>query len=379
MAFDKKKGHMWPHVMSRWQWCVGTLLVACSMAVYMLVRSRARPLLLVSSALSEHADAQAREARDRGTDFLLARQAADGHWEDFEVHGGASNAWVTGAVGTLLPHSDDRPVLRSAIRKASSYLKRKRREGGWGYSDRFPEDADSTAWAVRCIARVDNLPTVDLTSYQRSCGGIATYASTDYGVWAEPHIDVTANVLLADCYFPGVIRFDRGRAIHFLVNRQNADGSWDAQWWRSPYYSTALCGEALIQTGQGQQGLLAAIGFVLRRQRSDGGWGARESNALDTALCVRLLILSKEVLSTSQDADGDPVEAGVRWLCRQQLPEGSFPPAMSCIMPPPFPVAGPATVLDIPDRRRVFSSCFAVAALDLWCAQGRRPESPGGS
>src|SRR5829696_5678304 len=87
-----------------------------------------------------------------GVRFLSARQHDDGHWRDFDLPPGSSDAWLTGWVGYALSRSAE--LLSTPTRgldAATKALAMTRRTGGWGFNGRAACDADSTAWVIRFL------------------------------------------------------------------------------------------------------------------------------------------------------------------------------------------------------------------------------------
>src|SRR3712207_6308155 len=136
-----------------------------------------------------------RDAITAAIDYLLLRQATDGHWEDFDLPTGRSDAWVTAYVGLVLAHAaPDWPEAGGATRRAASWLARTRPYPvGWGYNASTGPDADSTSYAL-LLLRAAGLAARDddekwLLSLWRPGEGFATYPGPEG--WAHAHPDVT--------------------------------------------------------------------------------------------------------------------------------------------------------------------------------------------
>src|SRR4051812_33192443 len=84
-----------------------------------------------------------------GIDFLLKQQGADGMWRDFMTPADAASSWPTGFVLSVLHAAGaDHVGLARATR---ALLERQQPDGGWGYNEDTPSDADSTSWVVLAL------------------------------------------------------------------------------------------------------------------------------------------------------------------------------------------------------------------------------------
>lgn len=183
-----------------------------------------------------------REAIESGVRYLLKNQFTDGHWEDYELPVGRSDAWVTGYVGLnlsgiarLISHND----AGRAATKAAIWLDRHRPyPSGWGYNDTTGPDADSTGFAMSLIAETGLLRTPSdeqwlLTRWQPE-GGFSTYDGSDG--WGLAHPDVTPvafralSLVARRQLVPHLIRY--------LCATREEDGTWPSYWWSTRHYST---------------------------------------------------------------------------------------------------------------------------------------------
>ena len=94
-------------------------------------------------------------AIDASTTYLLNQQAADGHWEDYSLPVGPSDAWVTAYVGLALghvtPHTGAAAAPSAAKRAARWLVTNRPYAAGWGYNGRTRPDADSTAHVIALL------------------------------------------------------------------------------------------------------------------------------------------------------------------------------------------------------------------------------------
>ena len=208
----------------------------------------------------------------RGARFLLAKQGGDGLWRDFDTPAGEASLWPTAFVGTALQSAG---IGHDAVARAADALEvAQRDDGGWGYNEDVPSDADSTAWALLFLDRTGGHErTCDraarrLVRHQRpGSGGIATYAEPGpirryMGVgrwmpfwgWCRPHIEVTAIGARA---LAGRDDAAADAAWRFVRAQQQPTGAWSSYWWTSPHYATAQAVEladgrsdrAAVETG----------------------------------------------------------------------------------------------------------------------------------
>jgi hypothetical protein len=193
------------------------------------------------------------EAIDAGVRYLLAHRFSDGHWEDFDLPVGRSDAWVTAYVGLALAAAaghDSRPCASSAAAGAADWLATHRPyAAGWGYNHTTGPDSDSTAYALlllRVAARP--IPPDDenwLCDRWQATGGFATYARPD--AWGMAHPDVTPVAFRA--LSPGARQRLQPRLVDYLLRTRRTDGTWPAYWWRTAHYCTFLNNSLLRDLG----------------------------------------------------------------------------------------------------------------------------------
>ena len=227
----------------------------------------------------------------RGIRFLLQHQERDGLWRDFETPAGVASTWPTAFIAV---------ALRSAVtgreaadRAAGALAAAQHDDGGWGYHEQVPSDADSTAWAMLLLAATGGHDAAHrragrfLIEHQhRRSGGIATYSRADavrrfMGVgwwwpfwgWCRPHTEITAVAgrALAGCR-RGAGPHAVDRAWGYVRDRQRGDGAWSSYWWTSPHYTTAqavsfaaFCGERQVLNRCGDVGATRPRSICQRR------------------------------------------------------------------------------------------------------------------
>jgi squalene-hopene/tetraprenyl-beta-curcumene cyclase len=324
--------------------------------------------------------------------FLASRQDADGLWRDFDTLAGRSVDWVSGYVLTAIGELPGAWRLCEAA--CASLLTRQQRSGGWGYNERIPPDADSTAWVLRGLLCGSFPPPHSLRSaleflsnHQDEQGGFATFLSArpigdvirepndrEMEGWRSPHVCVTTNVTLA-LLESGVHLSDQRlvAALDYLRAAMDRDGLLRSYWWNGPTYATYHGVLALTAAGRLDSARLVAIRNALVAWRStDGGWGdahAGDSTSHTFATANALLCL----LLAPRRSEGDQiVHDAAAWLHAHQAADGSWPSTPILRIPdahvsnPERPSSRPSrtgTGIVVADDRRCYTTATALHSL----------------
>ncbi len=287
--------------------------------------------------------------------FLLAAQGQDGLWRDFRIINGASDEWVSGFVGWALAALPDTACLEALADARHALSRRQRANGGWGYNAASPADADSTAWVLRFFMAAggdgDGFAQAFLLKHKLPDGGFTTYAPTtpirfaedmagrgDAG-WRANHDCVMANV----ANLPGTGLCDA------LRDRQRADGSWQAHWWRSDVFVTALAMDALAASVDPRP-VKRALGW-LRAQRPDSAFD-RAWQAL--------------ALRHGDKQDHATARALVVSLLAEQREDGSWASGAEMLFPAPWQQGRDGNATIYPDVRRNMTTASVLRALTIW-------------
>jgi hypothetical protein len=336
-------------------------------------------------------------ALERGTDFLLGRQGPDGLWRDFVTPAGEASQWPTGFVGTALSVAGaDTTTLERA---ADTLIATQNDDGGWGYNETVPTDADSTACVLLFLSLLGRSGITCqraascLVAHQRTeNGGIATFAEPGpirrfmgvgrwmrFGGWCRPHTEVTATAgrALAAFATEGGSAAAIAAAWQYVRSRQRVDGSWSAYWWTSPHYATLQAVEFARSLGD-HDAIGRAAQWVMRLQANDGGWSAPGSTTSPFATALSLSVL------LDAGASRDRIERGLSRLVALQDTDGGWPshPMMRIPLPGdanpdgrrPWRTGRFARGVVVRDQSRTYTSATCVTALARAKSLWLRPE-----
>jgi squalene-hopene/tetraprenyl-beta-curcumene cyclase len=295
-----------------------------------------------------------------GLRFLASSLRPDGSWAiDTNLA-----TWVTtGALRALAasgsPPEDVRGgrirtwLLEQQLREKHPFTHA--RAGGWAWTDSSGgvPDSDDTAGAL-CALRLlgDDLDAADrgirwLLELQNRDGGIPTFCR---GWGALPFDrsapDLTAHALEAwGAWYPDVgpalerrIVGAALRAVRYLENSQNADGSWEPLWFgnqnvpgeRNPTYGTSRVVTALaaLPHAFGPTATIRARGrtWLVGAQRGDGGWGGAENVPASIEETGAALEALASTAGARSEREAAAIRAGARWLV-ETTREGNDTPA----------------------------------------------------
>lgn len=285
--------------------------------------------------------------------------------------------WPTSFIAAAL-HSS--AIGTHALERAANALAATQNDdGGWGYNEQVPSDADSTAWTLLflsqmgCHERACRRAVSCLVRHQRAKdGGIATYAKAGpirrfMGVgwwmpfwgWCRPHTEVTAVACraLAACP-PGRLGPATDSAWRFVRSQQNVNGEWGSYWWTSPHYTTAQAVE--LATVRGERDVVdRAAEWTLHNQAEVAG------SAFATAMSLSVLV--------NAEADAGAIDDAVQDLVALQQADGGWPsqPIMRIPVPADRDPNGEGRWrvirfdggIEVSDQHRLFTSAACVAAL----------------
>lgn len=321
-----------------------------------------------------------------GIAFLLARRDDNGLWRDFLTPAGEASTWPSAYIGSALQLAGaDRDAVELT---ADAIALCQKPDGGWGYNEDTPSDADSTSWAVLFLSRMQGHDSAChsalrcLVRHQRLSGGVATYAEPGpirqymglghwmpFRGWCRPQIEVTAVAGRAFAALAHEVSGANARAAwRFVRSRQNESGSWNSYWWVSPHVATHQAVALALSMGD-LDPVRRAVAWVLRGQRRDGGWDIPGKVAISPFATA----LSLSVLTASRLGDRRPAVGAVDALIRLQQADGGWPSQPILRIPLP---ADPRSIGDdrwrlfrfdagivVEDQHDMFTSATCVAAL----------------
>jgi len=274
---------------------------------------------LASLAMQEAGDTTSSDASIRALDWLLARQLLD-EPADWQVKrpGLAGGGWAFQFANSYYPDLDDTAVVVWAMHQArdsTRYAESMRRALDWLVGMQSKDggfaafDADNTSYYLNAIPFADHGALLD-----------------------PPTSDVTARVVtvLAQIGRPQDQQALQ-RAIAYLRQQQEANGSWFGRWGTNYIYGTwsVLMAFAQAHIGAADPAVERAALWLKRQQNPDGGWGesndsyahgAREpgefpSTAYQSAWALLGLLAAGEVQS-------DAARHGAEFLMRTQQADG---------------------------------------------------------
>ncbi len=292
--------------------------------------------------------------------------------DDFRIQPCLSPVWDT-AINVIALGESGLPPGHEALQKAADWLVQKevRFRGDWTVNNPHPEasgwafeynnvyypDTDDTAMVLMALrlVRPNDPAGVDVLfqralswqlSFQCRDGGWAAFDKEVTQHWLEDMpfadhnaiLDPTCSDLTARTLeLLGYIGFNVDqrsvhRAIQYLIDTQEDDGSWYGRWGVNYIYGTwqVLRGLRAIGQDMRQDWILRGRDWIESCQNDDGGWGescaSYENRALkgmgeSTASQTAWALMG---LCACGDLDRPSVQRGLRFLLGSQQPDGSW-------------------------------------------------------
>jgi squalene-hopene/tetraprenyl-beta-curcumene cyclase len=228
--------------------------------------------------------------------------------------------------------------------------------GGWAFefdNDLYP-DTDDTAEVVLGLRRTAAVPEVDdavgralawLRAMQSRDGGWGAFDADntrelayqlpfcDFGAVIDPpSADVTAHIV--EMFAREGLAQERTvrRAVRWLFDHQEDDGSWFGRWGANHVYGTGAVVPALVAAGVSRRhrAIHRGLGWIEEHQNDDGGWGedlrsyddpAWRGLGPSTASQTAWALLA---LHAGGREDSDAALRGMSWLVNAQREDGSW-------------------------------------------------------
>ncbi len=271
---------------------------------------------LATLALQETGDEVAHRAVGRALDWLQTKQLLHepGDWQ-VNREGLAGGGWAFQFANDYYPDLDDTAVVAWSMHQSRDAHR---------YTENVTRALD---WLVAMQSRDGGFAAFDADNMYYSLNKIPF---ADHGALLDPPTsDVTGRVVtvLARVGRPQ----DRPaleRAIAYLRDEQEEDGSWFGRWGTNYIYGTWSAMMALAQAGIGPQdpAVRKAVAWLKAKQHVDGGWGESNDSYVprDTPLHSTPYQTAWALLAllSAGEAGSEAVRRGVDHLLRTQKDDG---------------------------------------------------------
>ncbi|MGA1013668.1 MAG: squalene--hopene cyclase [Limisphaerales bacterium] len=304
----------------------------------------------------------------------LALKALEHHTDhSLRIEPCFSPVWDT-AIASIALHASGIPAEHPALRRAASYLvdKEIRFRGDWAiknpvdvepsgwafeHENQWNPDVDDTAMVLLALRRLQlNPDPITHSSFNRGLNWLITFQCRDGG-WAafdkdctrsimekvpfadhnamlDPECsDITARVLeLLGGEGWAQDHFQIEKAIRYLKDNQEADGSWYGRWGVNYLYGTwqVIRGLDSLGVDMTQPWVERAYQWLESVQHEDGGWGERCDSYEDPRFKGRGPSTPSQTawvvmaLNTLGDPSRPSLRRGVDYLLKKQVEDGSW-------------------------------------------------------
>jgi squalene-hopene/tetraprenyl-beta-curcumene cyclase len=213
------------------------------------------------------------------------------------------------------PDVDDTAVVVLALRRAC--------QDPTGAADRGLE------WMLGMQSQSGGFGAFDVDNESSLC---ARLAFCDFGAVTDPpSSDVTAHVLETLAFEGRVGERPAVRALGWLLDQQERDGSWFGRWGANFIYGTGSVLPALAACGLGgHESVRAAVGWLERVQNPGGGFGEDLRSYRDRSWSGRGASTASQTawaligLAAAGEGGGDAAQRAVEWLVETQLDDGGW-------------------------------------------------------
>jgi hypothetical protein len=233
-------------------------------------------------------------------------------------------AFIAQALAGLLDETERTIILVRILSEES--------EGKWGFSPPgachdeqfrlFHVDSDDTAYVIRTLRLlgVNRAPDC-LTAFHREAEGLfltfdaphparlTTEQTPENNLLAHPEVNANVFLALAGTHLQRLTNRDA------LRSAQEEYGNWKSYFYPSPIFGTLLALEVLEGDGASATAVKRALSFIADSQNADGSWG-EDGDAHETALAVTAL--------SGREAHAVAVRRGVEHLLATMGGDGSW-------------------------------------------------------
>ncbi|HLY82795.1 MAG TPA: prenyltransferase/squalene oxidase repeat-containing protein, partial [Acidimicrobiales bacterium] len=232
----------------------------------------------------------------------------------------APGGWAFEFANDNYPDIDDTAEVVLALRRAAT--------GSPGATDAACRRA--VTWTLGMQSRGGGWGAFDVDNTSELCVALPF---CDFGAVIDPPTaDVTAHMVEMLAAEPGVDPAVVARALTWLSEEQEADGSWFGRWGANYVYGTGAAVPALVAAGvsSGDRRIRRAVGWLEGHQNPDGGWGEDLRSYVDDAWRGRGASTPSQTawallaLLAAGEHDSDAVTDGVRYLVETQTAEGTW-------------------------------------------------------
>jgi squalene-hopene/tetraprenyl-beta-curcumene cyclase len=276
---------------------------------------------LACLAMQEAGDASASAASIRALDWLQSKQLLDepGDWRN-KRPGLKGGGWAFQFANDHYPDLDDTAVVVWAMHNSRDSAR---------YEESMRRALD---WLVGMQSRDGGFAAFDADN---TCYYLNKIPFADHGALLDPPTsDVTARVVtvLAQIGRPQ----DRSalqRAIAYLREQQEADGSWFGRWGTNYVYGTwsVLMALAQAHVTPNDPAIQRAVAWLKQSQNTDGGWGESNDSYAQPAQARAAESFASTPFQTAWallgllsagEAASDAVRRGAEYLMQTRQPDG---------------------------------------------------------
>ncbi len=302
----------------------GTYIQACMSPVWDTVLT-----LLAQEDCDE--TIEGRESMKKALEWTLGKQVMTGGDWQVRVKNVEPGGWAFEHENAAYPDVDDTSVAVIVLTRILEYLKEN--DGDAETIARMEEAIDKAVrWMIGFQCRNGGWAAFDKDNTSE---WVTKIPFCDFGeVLDPPSVDVTAHVLEA-LGLNGYTAADPvvARALEYVLEEQEDDGSWFGRWGVNHIYGTAavLPGLEAIGEDMNQAHVRKAADWVASKQNKDGGWGETCASYMDdnlrgvgdsTASQTGWALMA--LIATGSDDYNDSIRRGVEWLQETQLENGSW-------------------------------------------------------